>query len=311
MSQQLFSYFVVFIALFLFGITIMRIGLSNLGYNKLQQYLVQLTDTPLKGLLVGTVVTAILQSSSAVMVITVGFVACGLLSFKQSIGIILGTNIGTVMTLEIIALKTSSLILVLLIFGVLFLFLHNHIAYCLGCIAFGLGCVFVAMDGLESLALPLSEMPNVKNFIELTNNSALIGIGLGTVLTSIIQSSTATTAIAMGFLDENVLHLPSSIAIMLGANIGTCATAILASIGANRSAKLVAYAHVWLNIIGVIFFFPFINVLSELSKMLTMLPAMQLAHASLIFNVICSLLVLPFVHYFAKFVLFVHREKPI
>lgn len=311
MSQQLFSYFAVFIALFLFGMTIMRVGLANLGYEKLQYYLMQLTDSPLKGLLVGTVVTAILQSSSAVMVITVGFVAAGLLTFKQSIGIILGTNIGTVVTLEIISLNTSNFIFILIILGVVLLFLPHHITYSLGAALFGLGCIFVAMDGLESLAFPLSQLPHANHFFEITNNSNLVGVGLGTLISAVIQSSTATTAIAMGFLDENLLQLPSGIAIMLGANIGTCTTALLASIGANESAKLVAFAHVWLNIFGVIAFFPLINFLSDISMKLTMLPATQLAHASLIFNVLCSLIVLPFVHYFAKFVMLIHARRAI
>lgn len=309
MSQELFTLFAVFIALFLFGMTVMRIGLSNLGYDKLKDTLVQFTDSPIKGVLVGTVVTAILQSSSAVMVITVGFVAVGLLTFKQSIGIILGTNIGTVVTLEILTFDMSSIVLYLLLFGVFLLFLNKHITYCLGCVSFGLGCIFIAMQGLEGLALPLSSIPSAYHFFELTNESQIIGVGIGTVVSALIQSSTATTAIAMGFMDENILNLPSGIAIMFGANIGTCFTAWLASVGANHSAKLVAYAHIWLNIIGVIIFFPFIGLLSELSMKLTVFPAMQLAHASLIFNVLCSLLVLPFVHYFSKFVMYMHKTK--
>lgn len=310
MSHNFFFLFAVYIALFLFGITVMRIGLANVGYEQLKNSLIQLTDTPLKGMLVGTIVTAFLQSSSAVMVITVGFVAVGLLTFKQSIGIILGTNIGTVMTLEIISLKISSVMILLILLGALFLFIPKRITYNLGCIFFGLGCIFLAMDGLESLALPISSMPFVKHFLELANTNHLLGIGIGTIVAAIIQSSTATTAIAMGFLNENLLPLSTGIAIMLGANIGTCITAWLASIGANHSAKLVAYAHIWLNIFGVILFLPFIELLSELSMKLTLLPAMQLAHASLIFNLICSLLVLPIVPYFTKFILFIHH-KPV
>lgn len=309
MSQQIITSFAVFIAIFLFGITIMRIGLANLGYERLKQVLIQLTDSPWKGFIVGIAVTAILQSSSAVMVITIGFVAARLLTFQQSIGIILGTNVGTVLTLEILALPVESFTIIFLLAGVFLLFLPYHLTYCLGSVSFGLGCVFLAMEGLSNLAEPLSQIPLASEIFARTNHSLAFGVGLGTLIAAIIQSSTATTAIAMGFLEENLLHLPAGIAIMFGANIGTCITAVLASIGARRPAKLVAYAHVWLNILGVIAFFPFIPLLSEWSASLTENAALALAHASFIFNVLCSLFILPFVSYFANFISFVHKKR--
>nr|WP_275980254.1 Na/Pi symporter [Halalkalibacter alkaliphilus] len=307
--KELFSLLAVFIALFLFGMVVMRAGLFQIGQAKFKKVLHRLTDSAWKGLVVGAIATAILQSSSAIIIMTVGLVATGLLAFRHSIGIILGANIGTTMTTELLALDLSMLIVPLLVIGLVTLVIPNQKTYSLGCLSFGLACIFIAMDGLETLAYPLSSIPSIHSFFDLTNEHQLVGIGIGTVLTAIIQSSTATTAIAMGFMTDNVLNLPAGIAIMLGANIGTCVTAYLASIGSGRSAKLVAYANIWLNVFGVLFFFPLIGWLSTLASSLTPIPMMQLAHASLIFNVICSIILLPFVTYFSKFVEWLHADK--
>ena len=287
----------------------MRAGLFQLGQARFQEILFKLTNSAWKGMIVGAVATAILQSSSAIIIMTVGLVATRLLSFRHSIGIILGANIGTTMTTELLALDLSLFIVPLLIIGLLALLLPNSKAYSIGCLSFGLACIFIAMDGLETLAYPLASIPAVHSFFDLTNDHHLLGIGIGTVLTAIIQSSTATTAIAMGFMSDQVLTLQAGIAIMLGANIGTCVTAYLASIGSGRSAKLVAYANIWLNVIGVLIFIPLIGLLSNFAMSLTSAPMMQLAHSSLIFNVICSILMLPLVTYFATFVEWFHRDK--
>lgn len=305
---QLFSLFAVYITIFLFGMTVMRTGLVNLSQDRLKEVLMKMTSSPFKGLLVGTIITALLQSSSAVMVMTVGLVAASYLTFKQSIGIILGTNIGTCFTTEIIAFNITSAVIPLLIIGVILLNFRQHIAYCLGCVSFGLGCIFVAMQGLEKLAYPIASIPAAFNFLQLTNEHNLIAVGVGAVLSALIQSSTATTAIAMGFMSDNILALPAGIGIVLGANIGTCLTAFLASVGASRPAKLVAFAHIWLNIIGVLVFFPFIGWLGSLSASLTTLPSLQLAHAGTIFNIISSLAVLPFVAVFSRFIMKLHGK---
>ncbi len=309
MTKELLTLFAVFIALFLFGMTVMRAGLTNIVQDKFKEKLLTLTDSPIKGLIVGTIVTAILQSSSAVMIITVGLVAAGYITFKHSIGIILGSNIGTVVTLEILAIDLSAMSLPLLLLGVFLLMIPKHASFCAGCISFGLACIFIAMQGLEKLAYPLASLPFTHSFFQLTNDSGIIGVGVGTALSAIIQSSTATTAIAMGFMSENMLALPAGVAIMLGANIGTCFSAFLASIGTNSTARLVAYAHIWLNILGVLLFLPFIETLSNFSTTLTTIPTLQLAHASTIFNIICSLLMLPFVHYYSRFIIMLHGKK--
>ncbi|MGD6991488.1 Na/Pi symporter [Sutcliffiella horikoshii] len=292
----------VYLAIFLIGMTVMRSGLLQLSEKRTKGYLTKFTDMPWKGLLIGILITGLLQSSSAVMVITVGLVAAGYLTFYQSIGIMLGSNIGSTFITELITIDISQLIFPMLIIGFLFLFSKKKLPFSFGSSIFGLGCLFVAMNGFESLAIPLAGFPSVQDMLAMTNDHHLFGVGIGTLLTAIIQSSSATTGISMSFLNNDLLSLPAGIAIMLGANIGTCVTAFLASIGSIREAKLTAYAHIWLNVIGVAVFFPWIPWLSGLVSMLASSADVQLAHSSLIFNVISSALALPFVRPFARFV---------
>ncbi|BAB05072.1 Na/Pi symporter [Halalkalibacterium halodurans] len=306
MTQQLFTLFAVFISLFLFGMAVMRAGLLTMNAEKARVGILRFVDNPLKGFFVGLLLTILLQSSSAVMIVTIGFVAAGYVTFRQSIGIILGTNVGTCFTVELIALDLHSLIVPLLLIGLIGLAIPHLITYCLGCVSFGLACIFISMNGLENLASPLAAIPAIQAFIELTNDWLIVGAGVGTLLTALIQSSTATTAIAMGFLNEEIIGIHGGIAIMLGANIGTCFTALLASIGSGRTSRLVAFAHLWLNVIGVLLFIPLIPHLSHFVMTLTTIPAIQLAHASTIFNVICSLAILPFVKPFASFIETLH-----
>ncbi|WP_352222698.1 Na/Pi symporter [Bacillus sp. SM2101] len=308
---KIISLFAVYLSIFLFGMTVMRIGLFNISHEKMKHVIKRLTINPFSGFLVGIVVTALLQSSSAVMIITIGLVATGYINFKQSIGIILGTNIGTTFTTEFITIDLEAAILPLIIIGFLFLFTNNIKLFSTGAIAFGLGCLFVAMNGFEQLAEPLSLIPSVQSFLEITNKSGIFGVGLGTFLTAIIQSSTATTGIVMGFMNENVLSLQAGIAIILGSNIGTCITAFLASIGASHEAKLTAYAHIWLNVLGVAIFYPFIKSLGTIAELLTTIPDVQLAHVSVIFNVICSLIALPLTGLIASFIIRIHSTKKI
>ncbi|KYG32027.1 Na/Pi symporter [Alkalihalobacillus trypoxylicola] len=306
MIKEVFSLLAVFIGLFLFGMVILRNGFAQIGQEKIRVVILKMTNSTWKGLLIGIIITALIQSSSAVMVITIALVASKLLTFKHSIGIILGTNIGTTVTTELIAYEFSSFIVPFLLFGFLFFLLPGKLPYALGCLTFGLACIFIAMEGLKELAHPLASISFVHNFFNITNEHHFIGILVGTVLTAIIHSSTATVAIAMGFINDHILTLPAAISIMLGANIGTCMTAYIASLGAGQSAKRVAYANIWLNVFGVVLFIPFIQLFSEFVMTLTTNPMMQVAHSSLIFNIVCSVLILPFVSLFTRFLLYIH-----
>jgi phosphate:Na+ symporter len=306
---EILSFFAVYLTVFIFGMTVMRLGMENVAKDKIKDILLRLTSSPFMGVVAGTLLTGILQSSSAVMVITIGLVATKLLTFPRSLGIILGANIGTTFTTEIITFNISDGVLPLLLIGALFIVIRKQFFFNLGCMMFGLGAIFVAMQGFEQLASSIEKVAFVTTVFNYANDLHYVGIAIGTVMTAVIQSSTATTGIIMSFLNEHSLTIDASIAIMLGSNIGTCVTAFLASLGTRKEAKLVAYAHIWLNVFGVIIFYPLISYLGSFAQYLSSFPDVQLAHASLLFNVICTILALPFIHMFAKFIIQLHGGK--
>ncbi|WP_078577115.1 Na/Pi symporter [Salipaludibacillus agaradhaerens] len=301
------TFFTIYLALFLFGMIVMRHGLMLGFQKKLPAILHRFADKPWKGLLTGVLAATITQSSSAVMVITVGLVAVRAIPFHYSIGIMLGANIGTVATLEILAYDLSSISVPLLLTGSLFLFSKREKFFSIGCVLFGIAMMFISMHGFETLAYPLTSIPAIHYWFLETSQRVQLGVVTGLLMSSIVQSSSAVTAIAMSFMNEQLLELPSAVAIMLGANIGTCITAWFASLGASKEAKLTAYAHIWVNIIGVILCLPFLESFSTFISLLSLSPERQLAHAAFLFNVVSSLLFLPFSEQIARLLKWVHK----
>ena len=307
-EDMLLLLFLLLIGIFIGGMNLLRSGLFSLSGEALKKWIIKLTDTPWKGMLAGILITCILQSSSAVMIITIGLIAAKMLTFTQSIGIMLGTNIGTTLTTELITFNIQSFLIPLLVLGIFCLFVGKKKIQSIGFILLGITFVFTAMGGFEYLAHPLKEIGFIEKLLGQLNNSYLISVLAGTVITGIIQSSTATVGMIMGFLANGVMDVDTGIAIMLGSNIGTCVDALLAAIGSGREAKLTAYAHIWLNVLGVLAFYPFIGWLGEMGATLSQSLEVQLAHVSVIFNVICSLLVLPFTNSFGKLILKIHDK---
>lgn len=300
--------FVFFILLFIYGMYLLRKGLFLLSGENLKVILIKFTHTPIHAFATGIILTILLQSSSAVMVITIGLIATKLLTFERSIGIILGTNIGTTLTTEIITFDIQAFIPYLAIGGVLlYLLFKNKIKY-FGIILFGLATLFTAMGGFDYLATPIKNYDVISQLLTKMNDSNLFSIFVGTAITSIIQSSSATIGMTMSFLTSETLQLQGGIGVMFGANIGTCVTALLACFGATKEARMCAYAHVWLNVLGVALFFPLIPYLANIGPMLASSIDTQLAHITVIFNIVCSLLVLPFVKPFSNFILKTHRH---
>lgn len=301
--------FLLFIGLFIYGMTILRSGLFNLSGDSLRNMLTKVTSSPWKGLLAGMVITCILQSSSAVMIITIGLISARLLSFPQSIGIILGTNIGTTLTTELITFDIESFLIPLALLGAALILTGKSRLRSTGFILLGISAVFAAMGGFEYLAGPLKSIDFVNQLILQLKESYFLSILIGTVITAIIQSSTATTGIIMGFLSGGAFGLDTGIAIMLGSNIGTCVDAFFASLFGGKEARLSAYAHIWLNIFGVAAFYPLIGFLTSIGQQLASAPDVQLAHIGVIFNVITSLMVLPFAAHFGNFIIRIHGSK--
>lgn len=292
------------ITIFLFGLQLMRMGFEQIAGDRLQQWLIQFTQTPLRSFLTGIFSTALLQSSSAVTVITISFVDLGLLSFAQSIGIILGTNIGTTVTTEILALNIEDFSLPLILLGIVFYFLPWNKISSFSFVLIGFGCLFFGMETMQWLAYPLKERGVIDWFMDNHTSPVLSGILAGTLLTAIIQSSSATIAIVMGFYSSGIISLPFAIATVLGSNIGTCVTGLIATFQTKTAAKQVAIANFVLNVVGVVCFAPLVSTLSDLAPALSDQPAQQIAHIQTIFNLICSLIVLPFADQFAKSITF-------
>ncbi|SOB98546.1 phosphate:Na+ symporter [Ureibacillus xyleni] len=303
------SLFTLLIGLFLFGMFLLRKGLFNLSSKKLEKSLVTLTNKPWKGLLLGIFVTSILQSSSAVSIITVGLVAAKVLSFSQSIGVILGANIGTTVTAELITLNIDSLIIPLAIMGAILLLFKKNGLRNSGLALIGISAIFGAMWGFERLATPLRGLAYIDKLFLTLDGNLFYAVVAGALLTALIQSSTATTGIMMGFLAAGTMNLDTGVAIVLGANIGTCLDAWLASLGSGREGKLTAYSHIWLNVLGVVIFYPFIGMLATIGTKLSQHPDVQLAHISVIFNVVSSLMILPFTKQFASFIEKIHGRQ--
>ncbi|RBP94089.1 phosphate:Na+ symporter [Cytobacillus firmus] len=302
---QLLLFFLL-IGLFIYGMTLLRSGLFNLSADSLKKWLAVMTNSPWKGLVIGTIVTAVLQSSSAVMIITIGMVSARMLTFPQTIGIILGTNIGTTFTTELITFNIESYIIPLAAAGSILAVLKKNSMRSTGLALLGLSAVFAAMRGFEYLAGSVKDNDMVNHWLLTLDGNYMFAVAAGIVLTAIIQSSTATTGIIMGFLTAEAMDLDTGIAIMLGSNIGTCVDAYLASIGSGKEARLTAFAHIWLNCLGVAAFYPFIHALAVLGQSASGSPDVQLAHISVLFNVISSLVVLPVANQFGRFVIRLH-----
>lgn len=293
------------IALFLFGMQMMRIGLTRLSGSYLKGFLYRFTQTPYHGFFTGAVATLLLQSSSAVTVITIGLINARMLNFYQTIGIILGTNVGTVATAELLALNIGRVAVPLLLAGACLVLFPYFKIRAIGLFIGGFSIIFLGMDALQMIAVPLQNSVFFNIIISMPNQQIIIGIIFGAIVTAIIQSSSAMTAMTMSMMLYQALPLTFGIAVILGSNIGTCFTAILASFGGSMEGKQVATAHILLNVLGVIIFYPFIEPFAELIQRLTDYPPAQIAHAQLIFNLTSSLMVLLFVKPFAKLTLLI------
>lgn len=278
----------------------MKIGLVNASEERLKTYLYKMTDKPSKGLIVGMISTGIIQSSSAITVIAIGLVSSGLITFRQTVGVILGTNIGTTVTGEIASFNIGSFFWVFLVVGVTLIFLPNQKAFVGGTFCFGLGCLFVAMNGFNTLAKPLETLAPMKAILDASDTSLFTAILVGAIFTAIIQSSSATTLVVMSLVNAHMMNLAGASGIIFGANIGTCATALLASIGSGKAARFTAYTHVIYNILGVLLFYPFIQAFTDWVRGWAGDTDAALAHISVLFNVITAVLALPFANAYGK-----------
>ncbi|MEM5819196.1 MAG: Na/Pi cotransporter family protein [Desulfitobacterium hafniense] len=282
------------LAFLLYGMHILRYGLQAFAGDTFRNLLYQMTATPWRGFWSGTLATAVLQSSTALTVMAVSFVDSGLISFRNALGLILGSNIGTTVTTQLLALPLEPMIpYALLIGGLGYLFFPQRWRYlALSCL--GLSFLFLALNLLESGMAPLVEVDWVQELLHQLGDHHFQGIIAGTLLSAVLHSSAATTGIVMILASDGCITLPTAIAFIFGANIGTCFTAVIASLATSRAAQRVALFHVLLNLFGALLFFPFLTPLALFLQWLGGPIGLQVANAHTLFNVLSSLIAMPF-----------------
>jgi phosphate:Na+ symporter len=311
------------LALFLYGLELLSDALKVVAGGRMKDILSRLTTNRYTAVLTGAFVTAVVQSSSVTTVLVVGFVTANLMTMAQSIGIIMGANIGTTITAQIIAFNVSrySLLLVTMGFAIFFMG-RKEKTQKQGLAVLGLGLVFFGMGIMGEAMTPLRGFPP---FVDAMAQMESLGIGIlaGALFTALIQSSAATTGVVIVLSSQGLLSLPAGIALVLGANIGTCVTALLAAIGKPREAFRAAMVHVLFNVLGVLIWLKFIGsladfvvwmtpeatALSGLEKVAAETPR-QIANAHTVFNIVNTLLFLPLVGLLGRAVVFLVPDRP-
>ncbi|MHA0855764.1 Na/Pi cotransporter family protein [Paenibacillus sp. CMAA1364] len=298
------------LAIFLMGMKLMELALGRWAGPLLTNVLSKATSSPLKGMLFSTIITGILQSSTAITVITIGLVNAGLLTYARTLGIILGSNIGTCLTTELMGLQIGRfaphLLLISLVVWCIAVILHDYnprilrrtrhlmepIQY-LSLVVAGFGLILFGIRVMQSIGPALDSYGVFGWFIEHASRNVLWGVIAGACLTALIHSSAAVIGLAMGLATSGALPVEVGIAIVLGSNVGTCVTAVIAAAGSSRSGKFVAWTHVILNVGGALLFMPFIQQLHHVSTWLSSDFSSQIAHSQTIFNILCSVIALP------------------
>lgn len=284
------------LSLFLFGIDYMGEGLKSLSESRLTQLIKTSTSHPLKGIVTGAGITALIQSSSATTAITISLIRAELMTFQQAIGIIMGANIGTTVTAFIVGLDISAYAVYFIIIGVIMSFIIKK--KLLAQIVFGIGCLFYGLELMSSQLQIIAKIPEISELMKQTINpfAALI---TGLLVTCAIQSSSAFIAIVQKLYEMHAISLFVAIPFLLGSNIGTTITAVLAAVGGNHHVKQAAFFHVIFNVCGTIVFMilldPFYHLLVSLSLLKSLYPAMLLAVIHAFFNIMTTLMLYPFI----------------
>lgn len=295
MSLEMFFTLLGGLGLFIYGMRIMGEGLQKAAGDRLKKLLELLTENRILGVIMGTVVTAIIQSSSATTVMVVGFVNAGLMSLKQAAGVIMGANIGTTVTAQLIAFKLTDYALPSIGIGAaLFLFSKKRAYKFIGQILLGFGMLFLGMDTMKHAMKPLAKMPEFTDFMASFSKNPFLGVIAGVALTSIVQSSSATIGILQALAASGLVNIYIALPILFGDNIGTCVTALISSIGTTVTAKRAAVIHLIFNVIGTVIFLILLPIVTPLVQMTSGDPVRQIANAHTIFNISNTVIQLPF-----------------
>ncbi|HEY4565724.1 MAG TPA: Na/Pi cotransporter family protein [Savagea sp.] len=298
--QQIIFQFLGGLGLFLFAIKYMGDGLQKAAGDRLRAILDRFTTNPFMGVLVGIIVTVLIQSSSGTTVITVGLVSAGFMTLRQAIGVIMGANIGTTVTAFIIGLDVGAYALPIMAFGsfLIFFFKKNSVRN-FGEVVFGFGGLFLGLEMMSEGMKPLRSLEAFADFTIAMSYHPLLGVVAGTLFTLVVQSSSATVGILQGLYAENLVTIEAALPILFGDNIGTTITAILAALGASVAARRAAATHVLFNLVGTIIFLvlliPFTMYVEWASALFGLEPKMQIAFAHGSFNVANTLIQFPFI----------------
>jgi phosphate:Na+ symporter len=291
------------LAIFIFGVDLLSEGLEKAAGKRLLTFLEKAAGNRIKGMLFGTVAVSLLQSSSMLMVTMIGLINARMLTLQQAIGVMLGSEIGTTITGQIVAFDLKSADLVFLVIGfILLFFVKDKKWQTIGQPFFGIGLVFMGMKMMSAAGQVLSQLPAFGMLIESMSHNVILGVAVGAVLTALIQSSSAMTGLVIAMGNAEIISLVPALALIMGANIGTCFTGWLASLKSSLNAKRASYAQIFINFGGVILFLPFIRPFAALISSTSSVLPRQIANAHTVFNVVVSVILLPFVNPITKLV---------
>lgn len=300
------------LGLFLYGMNLMGEGLQKSAGTRLKAIIKLLTSNIFMGVLVGTGVTAVIQSSSATTVMVVGFVNAGIMTLKQAIGVIMGANIGTTVTAQLVSFNLNGMAPVALGIGiVLYLFGKNPKIKHVSEILIGFGMLFTGMEFMKDAVEPLRDYKGFTDMLVSFGQYPLLGLLLGFGITAIVQSSSASMGMLVALAAEGLIPLNAALPILYGQNIGTCVTSLLSSIGANKNAKRAAVIHLIFNVLGTVLFLIFLNkpVVSLVTGMDPGNVARQIANTHTLFNIISVLILLPFNNIIIKMAMRIIPDK--
>lgn len=287
------------LGLFLYGMKLMGDGLENLAGDNMKVFFEKITSNPVKGVITGALITAIIQSSSGTTVMVIGFVNAGLMNLYQAAGVIMGANIGTTITTQIIAFDLNGIISIFIALGAsMVLFSKKEKVKEIGHIILGFGLLFMGMELMKETMSPLAQSDFFGNMIVSLEGNIFLGILVGMIMTAVIQSSSASTGILVALSGTGALPIEVAIPILFGNNIGTCVTALISSVGTQNTAKKAALIHLFFNLIGTLIFIPLTHGLTNIVVKLD--PnniERQIANAHTIFNITNTIIMVPFISY--------------
>jgi phosphate:Na+ symporter len=282
-------------ALLLYGMQLVGEGLQQAAGGRMRHILSNITNSRIKGMITGAFITAVIQSSSATTVMLVGFAGSGLMTLAQCVAVLLGADIGTTVTVQLIAFKIFDYALLLVGIGFLVVFAcRRKILRFVGQAILGFGFIFFAMKVMSDGMAPLRDSEVVRLLLVSLSDQPLLGLIVAATFSALVHSSAATIGLAITLAVQGLMPLAAAIPVIFGANIGTCVTAFASAIGSHTEAKRVAMAHVFFKVVGVMLFFPFIAPFSQLSAMTAAEVPRQIANAHTLFNVGITILFLPF-----------------